>query len=188
VFLLILMVALKPWVSQVPVIALVAIMVMVSASTFDWKSLGTLVRHPRMSSAVMLATVAVTLFTHNLAAGVAVGVLLSGVFFAFKVARMLQVRATDDEASGLRTWQVTGQVFFASADAFIDAFDILGAEGRAVRIDVSGAHFWDITAVAALDKVVQRLQHHGCTVQVLGLNQASAVLIDRLGNPPAAGH
>lgn len=188
VFLLILMVALKPWVSQVPVIALVAIMVMVSASTFDWKSLGTLVRHPRMSSAVMLATVAVTLFTHNLAAGVAVGVLLSGVFFAFKVARMLQVRATDDEASGLRTWQVTGQVFFASADAFIDAFDILGAEGRPVRIDVSDAHFWDVTAVAALDKVVQRLQHHGCTVEVLGLNQASAVLIDRLGNPPAAGH
>ena len=187
VFLLILMVALKPWVSQVPVIALVAIMVMVSASTFDWKSLGTLVRHPRMSSAVVLATVAVTLFTHNLAAGVAVGVLLSGVFFAFKVARMLQVRATDDEASGLRTWQVTGQVFFASADAFIDAFDILGAEGRPVRIDVSGAHFWDVTAVAALDKVVQRLQHHGCTVQVLGLNQASAVLIDRLGTAPRSG-
>ncbi|MES2609025.1 MAG: SulP family inorganic anion transporter [Pseudomonadota bacterium] len=188
VFLLILMVALKPWVSQVPVIALVAIMVMVSASTFDWKSLGTLVRHPRLSSAVMLATVAVTLFTHNLAAGVAVGVLLSGVFFAFKVARMLQVRATDDEASGLRTWQVTGQVFFASADAFIDAFDILGAEGRPVRIDVSGAHFWDITAVAALDKVVQRLRHHGCTVEVLGLNQASAVLIDRLGPLPAGGN
>ncbi len=184
VFLLILMVALKPWVSQVPVIALVAIMVMVSASTFDWKSLATLVRHPRMSSAVMLATVVVTIATHNLAAGVAVGVLLSGVFFAFKVARMLEVRATDDEASGLRTWQVTGQVFFASADAFIDAFDILGAEGRPVRIDVSGAHFWDITAVAALDKVVQRLQHHGCTVEVLGLNQASAVLIDRLGTAP----
>ncbi len=187
VFLLILMVALKPWVSQVPVIALVAIMVMVSASTFDWKSLGTLVRHPRLSSAVALATVAVTLSTHNLAAGVAGGVLLSGVFFAFKVARMLQVRAMDDEASGLRTWQVRGQVFFASADAFIDAFDILGAEGRPVCIDVSGAHFWDVTAVAALDKVVQRLQHHGCTVQVLGLNQASAVLIDRLGSAPRSG-
>lgn len=187
VFLLILMVALKPWVSQVPVIALVAIMVMVSASTFDWKSLATLVRHPRMSSAVMLATVVVTIATHNLAAGVAVGVLLSGVFFAFKVARMLEVRAGDDDASGMRTWRVTGQVFFASADAFIDSFDILGAEGRPVRIDVTGAHFWDITAVAALDKVVQRLQHHGCTVEVVGLNQASAVLIDRLGATSASG-
>jgi SulP family sulfate permease len=187
VFLLILMVALKPWVSQVPVIALVAIMVMVSASTFDWTSLGTLVRHPRLSSAVMLATVAVTIATHNLAAGVAVGVLLSGVFFAFKVARMLTVRAVDDRADGRRTWFVTGQVFFASADAFIEAFDILGAEGRPVRIDVSGAHFWDITAVAALDKVVQRLQHHGCAVDVLGLNQASAVLVDRLGTEPRGG-
>ena len=184
VFLLILMVALKDWVSRVPVIALVAIMVMVSASTFDWKSLGAVVlqpRLPRLSSAVMLATVVITIATHNLAAGVAVGVLLSGVFFAFKVSRMLAVHAQDDAATGLRTWVVTGQVFFASADAFIDAFDILGAEGRKVCIDVSHAHFWDVTAVAALDKVVERLRHHGCTVEVLGLNAASAVLVDRLG-------
>jgi SulP family sulfate permease len=178
-FLLILMVLLKPWVAQVPVIALVAIMVMVSAATFDWGSLRTLLRHPRLSSAVMLATVAVTLATHNLAAGVAVGVVMSGVFFAFKVAHMLDVR-TEDDATGLRSWTVTGQVFFASADAFVEAFDVLGAEGRAVRIDVERAHFWDVTAVAALDKVVQRLRHHGCTVEVVGLNAASAVLIDRL--------
>ena len=181
VFLLILMVALKDWVSQVPVIALVAIMVMVSAETFDWKSLGALVRHPRLSS----ATVAVTIATHNLAAGVAVGVVLSGVFFAFKVSHMLEVRVQDDAQTGQRTWQVSGQVFFASADAFIEAFDVLGAEGRPVVIDVTHAHFWDITAVAALDKVVQRLRHHGCTVQVLGLNAASAVLIDRMGSDAA---
>ena len=196
VFLLILMVALKPWVSQVPVIALVAIMVMVSAETFDWKSLGALVRHPRLSSAAMLATVVVTIATHNLAAGVAVGVVLSGVFFAFKVSRMLEVRVHDDAdganetgatALGQRNWRVSGQVFFASADAFIEAFDVLGAEGRPVVIDVTHAHFWDITAVAALDKVVQRLRHHGCTVQVqvLGLNAASAVLIDRMGSEVA---
>jgi SulP family sulfate permease len=187
-FLLILMVALKPWVSQVPVVALVAIMVMVSIATFDWKSLGALVRHPRTSSAVMLATVAVTLATHNLAAGVAVGVVLSGVFFAMKVSRMLEVRAQDDPATGARTWTVTGQVFFASADAFVDAFDVLDAECRAVRIDVSNAHFWDVTAVAALDKVALRLRQHGCTVDVVGLNRASAVLVDRLGagEPPAA--
>ena len=181
VFLLILMVLLKPWVSKVPVIALVAIMVMVSASTFDWKSLSALVRHPRLSSAVMLATVVVTIATHNLAAGVAVGVLLSGVFFAFKVSRMLDVRVADDAATGVRTWRVSGQVFFASADAFIEAFDVLGAQGRPVFIDVTHAHFWDITAVAALDKVVERLRRHGCAVQVQGLNAASALLIDRMG-------
>ena len=181
VFLLLLMVLLKPWVSQVPVMALVAIMVMVSASTFDWKSLRALVVHPRSSSAVMLATVVVTIATHNLAAGVGIGVLLSGVLFAVKVSRMLEVRAEDDAATGLRTWRVTGQVFFASADAFIEAFDILDVERRPVRIDLARAHFWDITAVAALDKVVERLRHHGCVVEVVGLNQASAVLIDRLG-------
>ncbi len=184
VFLLVLMVLLKPWMAQVPVIALVAIMVMVSAETFDWTSLRAVVRHPRLSSAAMLATVAVTLASHNLAAGVAVGVLLSGVFFAVKVSQMLEVRCTDadgvDGAVATRTWQVSGQVFFASADAFVEAFDVLGAEHRRVTIDVSGAHFWDITAVGALDKVVQRLRHHGCTVEVLGLNRASAVLMERV--------
>ena len=180
VFLLVLMVALKPWVSQVPVVALVAIMFMVSAETFDWKSLGTLVRHPRLSSAVMLATVVVTIASHNLAAGVAVGVLLSGVFFAVKVSHLLDVRCSDDEAAGTRTWTVAGQVFFASADAFIEAFDVRSAEHLRVTIDVSRAHFWDVTAVAALDKVVQRLRHHGCEVEVAGLNEASTVLIDRM--------
>jgi SulP family sulfate permease len=180
-FLLILMVLLKPWVSQVPVIALVAIMVMVSASTFDWGSLRSVVRHPRLSSAVMLATVAVTVATDNLAAGVAVGVVLSGVFFTVKVARLLGVQAEDDPASGMRTYRVTGQIFFASADVFVDAFDTRDTEDRPVRIDVTQAHFWDVTAVAALDKVVQRLQKHGSTVEVIGLNRASAVLVDRLG-------
>jgi SulP family sulfate permease len=98
---------------------------------------------------------------------------------------MLEVRVHDDDATGQRTWRVSGQVFFASADAFIEAFDVLGAESRPVVIDVAHAHFWDITAVAALDKVVQRLRHHGCTVQVLGLNAASAVLIDRMGSDAA---
>lgn len=186
VFLLLLMVLLKPWVSQVPVMALVAIMVMVSVETFDWKSLRTLVVHPRSSSAVMLTTVVVTVATHNLAAGVGVGVVLSGVLFAVKVARLLQVSAEDDAVTGLRTWYVSGQVFFASADAFLEAFDILDVEQRPVRLDVSRAHFWDITAVAALDHLVERLRHHGCQVEVVGLNQASAVLIDRLGAKGAA--
>ena len=180
-FLLILMVLLKPWVSQVPVAALVAIMVMVSASTFDWGSLRSVVRHPRLSSAVMLATVAVTVATDNLAAGVAVGVMLSGVFFTFKVSRLLAVQADDDAATGMRIYRVAGQVFFASADVFVDAFDTLDTENRPVRIDLTQAHFWDVTAVAALDKVVQRLHKHGSTVEVIGLNDASAVLVDRLG-------
>jgi SulP family sulfate permease len=180
VFLLVLMVALKDWVSQVPVVALVAIMVMVSASTFDWKSLGNLVRHPRLSSGVMLATVVITIATHNLAAGVIAGVLLSGVFFTVKVAHMLQVRHADDPATGARTWWVSGQVFFASADALVESFDVRAVAGLPVRIDVSGAQFWDITAVGALDKVVQRLQQHGCTVELVGLDAQSQRLVQRM--------
>ena len=103
------------------------------------------------------------------------------MFFAAKVRQVLQVRCTDDDLAGTRVWQVSGQVFFASADAFVEAFDVLGAEHRRVTIDVAHAHFWDITAVGALDKVVQRLRHHGCTVEVLGLNTASAVLMERAG-------
>lgn len=180
VFLLILMVALKPWVSRVPVIALVAIMVMVSVSTFDWKSLGNLVRHPRLSSSVMLVTVIITIATHNLAAGVVAGVLLSGVFFTFKVANMLQVRGSLNEAGDLYTWTVSGQVFFASADALIEAFDVRAAAGKQARIDVSGAHFWDITAVGALEKVMERLRQHGCRVELKGLDDASQRLIERI--------
>ena len=179
-FLLILMVLLKPWVSQVPVIALVAIMVMVSASTFDWKSLGNMVRYPRLSSGVMLATVVITIATHNLAAGVITGVLLSGVFFTFKVANMLQVSHHDDVVTGERTWYVRGQVFFASADALVEHFDVRAVAGLPVRIDVSEAHFWDITAIGALDKVVERLQQHGCTVELIGMDVQSQRLVERM--------
>lgn len=179
-FLLILMVMLKPWVSQVPVAALVAVMVMVSASTFDWGSLRTLVTHPRLSSAVMLATVAVTVSTDNLAAGVAVGVLLSGVFFAAKVAKLMEVTAQDDQTAGTRIYTVRGQVFFASADVLVDAFDFRDVEGRPVVVDVTAAHFWDVTAVAALHKVVARLRGHGSSVDVVGLNAHSLGLMQRM--------
>ncbi|KRG40541.1 sulfate transporter [Stenotrophomonas pictorum JCM 9942] len=178
VFLLMLMVLLKPWMAQVPVIALVAIMVMVSVSTFDWRSFGALRRHPRLSGVVMLATVAVTLGTHNLAAGVGVGVLLSGVFFALKVAQLLDIRIED--TGGVRTYRVTGQVFFASADPFIDAFDPRTLPGTRVVIDLDGARLWDITAVAALDKVVTRLRHHGATVRVHGMDRHSRGLMRRV--------
>ncbi|MET0749160.1 MAG: SulP family inorganic anion transporter [Rhizobium sp.] len=184
-FLLILMVLLKPWVSQVPVAALVAIMVMVSIDTFDWSSLRSVVIHPKMSSAVMLATVAVTVATANLALGVTVGVLLSGVFFAFKVAGLLRVVVEPAGADGRLVYRVSGQVFFASADIFVDAFDVGEAAGKTVVIDVSKAHFWDITAVAALDKVVTRFKAQGAIVSVVGMNQASSTLVETLDGPSA---
>jgi SulP family sulfate permease len=181
VFLLVLMVALRPWVARVPVAALVAIMIMVSISTFSWASLRTLLTHPKVSSIVMLATVAVVVATRDLALGVGVGVLLSGVFFAFKVMRLMQVRSELDAATGTRIYTVTGQIFFASADMFADSFDPREKIER-VRIDLRAAHLWDVTAVAALENVVGKLRRNGIAVEVVGLNEASAILVDRHGN------
>ncbi|WP_337268741.1 SulP family inorganic anion transporter [Oryzifoliimicrobium ureilyticus] len=177
VFLLILMVLLKPWVSQVPVAALVAIMVTVSIDTFDWSSLRAVIVHPKMSTTVMLATVAVTVLTANLALGVAVGVLMSGVFFTFKVARLLDIKVEREDEANRLTYKVAGQIFFASADLFIDAFDIEEATGMSVRIDLTNAHFWDITAIAALEKVIDRYKAHAIPTTVIGLNQASSTLM-----------
>ena len=178
VFLLVVMVPLRPWVAQVPVAALVAIMIMVSISTFSWGSLADLARHPKVSGVVMLATVAVTVATHDLSAGVAVGVLLSGVFFAFKVTRLMDVAVDHDDATDTRRYTVSGQVFFASADIFADRFDLRDTASR-VCIDLTAAHLWDITAVGALEDVVTKLRRHGAAVELIGLNEASAVLVDR---------
>ena len=185
-FLLILMVALRPWVARVPVAALVAIMVMVSVSTFSWASLRDLMHHPKVSSAVMLATVAVTVATSNLAAGVVVGVLLSGLNFAFKVTRLFAVASSYDAARDTRTYIVTGQVFFASADVFSEGFD-LRDRATTVVIDLSAAHFWDVSAVGALEDVVGKLRGHGTRVELVGLNAASATLVDRHGASVWAG-
>lgn len=177
-FLLILIVFLGPWVKQIPMAALVAVMIMVSIGTFSWDSLRKLREHPPSSSIVMFATVVVTVYTHDLAKGVFVGVLLSGLFFAHKVGRVLYIERSSDAGGLLRTYSVVGQVFFASAETFVAGFDFKEVV-PAVRIDVSRAHFWDITAVSALDKVVLKFKREGTEVEVLGLNEASATMMDR---------
>jgi SulP family sulfate permease len=178
VFLLAVMVPLRPWVAQVPVAALVAIMIMVSISTFSWGSLADLARHPKVSGVVMLATVAVTVTTRDLSAGVAVGVLLSGVFFAFKVTKLMRVQTDYDAATDTRTYFVSGQIFFASADMFADQFNLRDT-AQNIRIDLTLAHLWDVTAVGTLEEVVSKMRRHGTAVELIGLNQASAILVDR---------
>jgi sulfate permease, SulP family len=180
VLLLILVVFMGEWVSRIPMAALVAVMVMVSIGTFSWASLTNLRKHPPSSSIVMLATVAVVVATHNLALGVLVGVLLSGIFFAHKVGQILYIGAELDEAADTRTYQVVGQVFFSSAESFVAAFDFREAVGKVV-IDLHRAHFWDITAISALDKVVVKFRRDGTEVEIVGLNEASATLVDRFG-------
>ncbi|MBL7234967.1 MAG: SulP family inorganic anion transporter [Komagataeibacter hansenii] len=178
-FLLLLMVVLRPWVAQVPVTALVAIMIMVSASTFSWSSLRDLAHHPRTTSVIMLATVAVVVGTHDLAAGVAVGVLLNGLFFAFQVSSMLDVSSTISGDGTTRTYVVKGQIFFASTDGFTDAFDLHDTTSSKVIIDLTHAHLWDMTAVGALEELVGKMKARGMLVELDGLNSASATLVAR---------
>jgi len=186
VFLLVLVVFLGPWVSRIPMAALVAVMIMVSIGTFSWRSIRQLREHPPSSSIVMLSTVVVTVATHDLAKGVLTGVLLSGVFFAHKVYAMFHVDVRDDDEGRVRTYEVAGQVFFATADRMIAAFDFT-APVKAVRIDLTRAHFWDITAVQALDKVVLKYRRAGVVVEVLGLNEASATLVTRFASHDKEG-
>ena len=179
VFLLILIVVFGGWVKIIPMAALVAVMIMVSIGTFSWNSLKDLGKHPKISSLVMITTVIVVVLTHNLAIGVMVGVLISTVSFARKVSRLVRIGTQLDESGEARTYFVEGQLFFVSAGAFARAFDFREVLSR-VTIDVSRAHFWDISSVAALDKVVLKFRRDGTEVNVVGLNEASATLIDRV--------
>ncbi|MGU3538014.1 SulP family inorganic anion transporter [Methylobacterium sp. A54F] len=184
--LLVLLVALQGLLALVPVAALTAVMIMVSVNTFAWRSLLQLRTNPLPSSCVMLATVAVVVATGNLAIGVLIGVLLSGVFFAGKVSRLSHVASELSEDGRTRTYQITGQVFFASAGAFAEAIDVSEPVDRLI-IDVQAAHFWDISAVSALDGVVLRARRQGRSVQVIGLNAASATMVERFGTHDKPG-
>lgn len=187
VFLLFLIVVLGPYVAQIPMAALVAVMIMVSINTFQWKSFHTLVTHPKSSSFVMLGTVVVVVATHDLAKGVLFGVILSGLFFAHKVTKFFGVASLRDEARAVRTYKVTGQIFFATAEAFHSAFDFREEDLRGVVLDLTAAHFWDVTSVNALDRVVLKFRHHGIPVEVIGMNEATATMVERLGTHDKPG-
>jgi SulP family sulfate permease len=187
IYLLLLIVVGGAWVRQIPMPALVAVMIMVSIGTFSWASFKNLRVHPKSTSLVMIATVGVVVWTHNLALGVGVGVLLSALSFARKVAQIILISSEYDASAETRRYLVRGQVFFASAPEFLAGFDFKEAVAKVI-VDVSHAHFWDLTSVGALDKVVLKFRREGCDVEILGLNEASATIVDRLAihdNPAA---
>lgn len=186
VFLLFLIVVLGGVVAKIPMPALVAVMIMVSIGTFSWSSIKNLRSHPAHSSIVMIATVVVVVWSHDLAKGVLVGVLLSGVFFASKVRRLFSVASTAAAGGLTRNYVVKGQVFFASVDRFVESFDFREVVD-AVEIDVREAHFWDISAIAALDRVVVKFRREGTSVDLVGVTEASATMIDRFAEHDKAG-
>ncbi|RDF51134.1 SulP family inorganic anion transporter [Acinetobacter baumannii] len=180
IFLLIMVVFISDWLKVIPMAALVAVMIMVSIGTFNWDSLRNIRQYPLSSNIVMIATVVVVVATHNLAYGVLIGVLLSALFFANKIERYMAVQSVLDDAENTRTYIVKGQVFFSSADKFTAAFDFKEAISKVV-IDVSQAHFWDVSAVAAVDKVVIKFKREGTEVELIGMNEASQTMVEKFG-------
>ncbi|MCD8513698.1 MAG: SulP family inorganic anion transporter [Nitrincola sp.] len=179
VVLLIMVVFLSDLIGMIPMAALVAVMIMVSIGTFSWSSITDLKKHPMSTNLVMVATVVVVVATHNLAYGVFVGVLIASLNFANKVGKFLYI-GSEMSGENTRTYHVVGQVFFSSADRFMDSFNFKEDLDKVI-IDLTRAHFWDITAVGALDKVVIKFRREGVDVELIGMNEASATIVDRYG-------
>ncbi len=180
VFLLILVVGFGGLVAQIPMAALVAVMVMVAAGTFDWHSIApaTLRRMPRSETTVMVLTVVVTVATGNLAFGVAAGVITAALLFVRRVAHFTDVEVVESDET-VRTYRVSGELFFASSNDLVYQFDYAG-DPRTVVVDLSGAHVWDASTVATLDAIETRYRAKGKVVEFVGLNPDSAERRDRL--------
>lgn len=179
-FLLFLILVMRDWVAQIPMAALVAVMIMVSIGTFDWGSVLKLRSTPFQSSIVMIATTATVVVTHDLSKGVILGVLLSAIFFMRKVGKTIAVTEIETPEEGVLRYRVTGQLFFASAELFAASFEHHGKPKR-VEVDMTEAHLWDLTGVAAVDKMVFRYRRQGAEVVVYGMNEAGRTLIKRVG-------
>lgn len=177
-FLLFLILVLGALVAIIPMAALVAVMIMVAIGTFSWRSIKDIRHHPWQSSFVMVVTVVIVVWTHDLAQGVVAGVVFSGLFFASKVKRLFTVESELSSDGLSRHYRIAGQVFFASSESFVEAFDFKEVLDRVV-IDVSQAHFWDISAVGTLDKAILKFRREGTEVELVGLNEASAAFVDR---------
>lgn len=187
-FLMVLCIAFGPVVSDIPMAALVAVMVMVSFATFDWHSVApeTLKRLPAGEIAVTVITVVAVVATHNLAIGVVVGSITAMVVFAKRVAHFAEVTAVVDPGGTSVVYRVSGELFFASSNDLVGRFDYAGDPDRVV-IDLSAAHVWDASSVAALDAIGTKYAQRGKTVEITGLNTPSARLHDKLSGELAAG-
>lgn len=179
IFLLVSILFLQDWVAQMPMAVLVAVMIMVSVGTFRWSSFTNMRRVPRSEVTVMLTTMFVIIFTRNFALGVGIGIVMSTVFFSRKVAKLVFVDKVLIEDGAHRVYKISGQIFFVSRDEFANAFNF-DEPIEQVTIDLTNAHLWDQGAVEVLDRTVQKFRRQGIEVNVVGLNEASSTLLNRL--------
>jgi SulP family sulfate permease len=190
-FLLILIVSLGDIVAVIPMAALVAVMIFVSVATFDWHSIqpATLKRMPKSETAVMVSTVIVVVWAHNLAIGVGIGVLVAMVAFARRVAHFVTVDRTVLEINGeeTATYTVDGELFFASSNDLYMQFEY-ATDPEKILIDMHASHLWDASTIAALDAITEKYHHYGKDVRIIGLNDASVLMRERLAGKLGAGH
>jgi len=185
VVLLFLIMVLGDVVKVIPMAALVGVMIMVSIGTFDWRSILDVKKIPVADTLVMVTTVAVVVYTHDLARGVLVGVIMSALIFGWRIARIQAV--SELEAGGRKVYRIRGQMFFGTMSHFADLFDPQGDPDR-IAIDFSGSHVWDHSAVTAISKVVNKYEQLGKKVDILGLNEESRRLVDKVGLTAPSGH
>lgn len=190
VFLLVMILALGDLVAQIPMAALVAVMIMVSVGTFNWRSIRpeTLRSMPRPETAVMLATVGVVVLTHNLAYGVGVGVLLSTVFFVRHFSHLVKVTSIVDLDNAERLYAVSGELFFASTNDLVHSFDYDAVKMSRVEIDLTEARIWDTSAVVALDAVVAKFAQRNISAHLIGLNRHAEHLHSRATGKVSVHH
>lgn len=177
-FLMILILVFNNFLVQIPMAALVGVMIMVSIGTFEWSSLKNLHKTPITDSIVMISTVIVVLMTHDLSKGVLVGIVLSAIFFAAKMSKV-NITSLSSNGASKKVYRVTGQLFFASVAEFVDSFDYKETV-KEIDLDLTQTHLWDDSAVGAIDKVVIKFHQNGVKVNLIGLNKESNKLIDRL--------
>lgn len=180
IFLLILVVFISSWLKVIPMAALVAVMIMVSISTFEWKSLTQFTRNPKSSNIVMIATVIVVLFTHNLALGVLTGVLLSALFLVKKLENQMSVNHFIQDNTII--YEIKGQIFFSSSEKFLKFFNFDEKKVKNIVIDLTHAQVWDITSVSVLDLVVDKFKKNGFSCSIVGLNDDTLLIIDKYGS------
>jgi high affinity sulfate transporter 1 len=178
VFLMFLILVLNDFLVQIPMAALVGVMIMVAIGTFDWSSLKTFHKAPITDTIVMIATIVTVLMTHDLSKGVLVGIILSAIFFASKISKV-KVTTLASENSQKKIYRVSGQLFFASVTEFVENFNY-NDNVKEISLDLTNAHLWDDSAVGAIDKVVIKYHQNGVKVNLIGLNTESNKLIDRL--------
>lgn len=143
---------------------------------------------PKSETFVMATTVVVVVFTHNLAIGVIIGVITAMIMLVRRVAHFANLTRTvvGEGEKAVANYKVTGELFFASSNDLYSQFSYT-VNPKNIVIDMSESHIWDASSIAALDSILTKYESQGKSVEIIGLNETSAILQDRLSGQLGEG-